>query len=134
MRRNPSIAVIFIVVLCLPIFSAARGKSYENGKLVSIESPDAPLPVPLPSGQVIGVSIQALNRFGLRQGDILYLGTCLKKECNAKWRVGDDVQFREKDKLYVKREKHGEQELHFLLSARVDANGKPVAILDYARK
>jgi hypothetical protein len=127
-------AVILMAVLSLPI-CWAREKSYENGKLVSIESPDTPFPVPLPSGQVIGVPINILNRFGVRQGDILYLGTCLKKDCKPEWRVGDDIKFRrEKDKLYLKRPKHGERELHFLLSAKLDANGKPVAILDYAKK
>jgi hypothetical protein len=34
----------------------------------------------------------------------------------------------------VKRPKHGEVELHFLMSAKLDADGKPVAVLDYAKK
>jgi hypothetical protein len=135
MRENRSIAVVLMAVLSLPICAAAREKSYEKGKLVAIESPDTPFPLPLPSGQVIGVPMQPLNRFAIQQGDILYLGTCLKRDCKPEWRVGDDIQFRrEKDKLYLKRPEHGERELHFLLSAKLDADGKPVAVLDYAKK
>jgi len=130
-----STAVVLMAILSVPFCSAAREKSYENGTLVSIESPDTPFPLPLPSGQVIAVPMKILNRFGIRQGDVLYLGTCLKKECKAEWRVGDDVQFRRvKDRLYLKRPKHGERELHFFLSAKLDAKGKPVAVLDYAKK
>jgi hypothetical protein len=114
---------------------SAREKLYGEGKLVSIESPDTPFPLPLPSGQIIGVRMQLLSRFAIQQADILYLGTCLKRDCKAEWRVGDDVEFRrEKDKLYLKRPKHGETELHFLLSAKLDADGKPVAVLDYGAK
>jgi hypothetical protein len=36
--------------------------------------------------------------------------------------------------LYLKHPKHGEMEFHFLLSARLDSDGKPVAVLDYAKK
>jgi hypothetical protein len=135
MREKGNIAVVLMAVLSLPICAAARGKSYENGKLVSIESPETPFPLPLPSGQIIGVPTQLLNEFGIQQRDILYLGTCLKRDCKPEWRVGDDVQFRrEKGKLYLKRPKHGECELQFLLSAKLDADGKPIAVLDYARK
>jgi hypothetical protein len=133
--RKATIAAVLIAISSLPICLSAREKPYEKGKLVSIESPDTPVRLPLPSGQVIGVPVRLLNRFGIQQGDILYLGTCLKKDCKAEWRVGDDVEFRrEKDKLYVKRPKHGEVELHFLMSAKLDADGKPVAVLDYAKK
>ena len=135
MRQDRIITAVLMVFFSLTICSAAREKSYENGKLVSIESPDTPFPFNLPSGQVVSVPLQMFNRFGIRQGEILYLGTCLKRECKSEWRVGDDVQFRrEKDKLYLKRPKRGERELHFLLSAKLDADGKLIAVLDYARK
>lgn len=137
MNRNRCITAVFIAVLTCPLcWTFAREKTYQTGKLVSVESPETPFPLPLPSGETVSMPVHLLYRFEVRQGDVLYVGSCLKKDYpKAQWQTADEVQFRrEKDKMYLKRPKGGELELHFLLSAKLDPDGKPVAVLDFAKK
>ena len=61
LRQHRIITVVLIAVLSLTNLLDGAGKSYENGKLVSIESPDTPFPVPLPPGPVIGVPINIVD-------------------------------------------------------------------------
>ena len=131
MKTNCQIAVVLVGVLVFPVcWTYAGRKIYHTGILVSVEQPTTPLP--LPSGQTVGIPVDVLHQFVIEESDVLYIGSCLEKDYpKPKWQTGETVQFRrEKDKMYLKKPRRGELELHFLLSMRLGPNGKPIAVLD----
>lgn len=128
------------VILCIGVLLSLSGrtyatkKTYQTGTIASAEPQLTPLL--LSSGLTISMPVGLMHKFAIAQGDVLYVGTCLEKELSrTKWKTGDTVQFRrDKDKMYLKKTGRGELELHFVVSVRVDANGKPTAILDSEKK
>jgi hypothetical protein len=133
MQKNQAIAIGLIALLSLSIRQTyARDKTYQTGKLISIESPETPVALPLPSGQTLDVPVHVLYKFEIQVGDLWYVGSCLKKEYKAQWRVRDAVQFRlNKDKMYLRRPKRGELVLEFLRSAKLGPDAKPITVVSF---
>jgi hypothetical protein len=135
-QRTRYLVIVLTIVIGFPFRSTfAREKTYQTGKLVSIESPETPISLPLPSGQRATMAVALFYKFEIRQGDTLYVGTCLRNKYKAEWPVADDLQFRVRnDKMYLRRPKGGELALNFMLSAKLDYDGKPITVLGFAKK
>ena len=113
----------------------AEQKTYQTGKLLSVQSPETPFPLPLPSGQTLAIPAHLLYEFEVQAEDIVYIGYCQKRDYKAEWRVGNDVQFRlKKDKIYLRRPNGKEFALDFLLQAKLGADGKPITALSYKKR
>lgn len=135
MQRTAKFAVLLSFAL-LPLgFVYATQKTYEAGRLVSVQSPEVSIPIPLPSGQTLDWPMHFSYEFEIQQGDVVYIGYCQKSEYKAEWHVGDKTQFRlKKDKMYLKRPNGKELRLVFLLQAKLGADGKPITILKYKKR
>jgi hypothetical protein len=133
MAKNRRIVIALAGILVFPVCWAYAGqKIYRAGTIASVEAPLIPFPVPLSSGQTGTAPVSVLHQFAIEEGDVLYVGSCLKKNYpKPKWQTGDKVLFRrDRDKMYLKKPGRGELELHFLMSVELGPNGKPFAILD----
>ena len=137
MTGNQRITAILMILVSFPFFSAYAGeKTYQTGKLVSIESPETPisLPVQFPPGQAVSVPMHLFYKFEIQQADVLYVGLCQRKDYRAEWRVADDIQFRlKKDKIYLRRQEKGELALNLLLTAKLGPDGKPTTIVAFGK-
>ena len=129
--------VILLLVVVTLLFSlvCAAQRTYQTGKLLSVQSPEMPFPMPLPSGQTLALPLHLTYQFEVQQANIVYIGYCGKRDYKAEWRVGDDVQLRlKKDKVYLKRPNGKEFMLEFLLQAKLGPDGKPITILGYKKR
>jgi hypothetical protein len=149
MTGNQRITAVLMIIVSFPFFSANAGeKTYQIGKLVSIESPETPVSLPVPTlirpqnsppmqfppGQAISVPVHLFYKFEIQQADVLYVGLCQRKDYRAEWRVADDIQFRlKKDKIYLRRQKKGELALSLLLTAKLGPDGKPTTIVAFGK-
>jgi hypothetical protein len=130
--RKQRIALVLLVTLCLTGgFGHASEKAYQAGKLVSVQSPELPFPLPTSTGsQPIVFPLHVTYLFEIQQGEVGYVGSCRMTDYRAEWKAGDNVQFRlDRDKMYLKRPNGKEFRLQFLLQARLGPDGKPVTIL-----
>jgi hypothetical protein len=130
MAKRFQFAILIVgILLYAPCRTYASKKTYQIGTIVSAESQLTSFS--LSSGLTISAP-NGLHKFAIAQGDVLYVGTCLEKDYREpKWKTGDTVEFRrDRDRMYLKKTGRGELELHFLVSVKLDANGKPSAILD----
>ena len=128
------ILLLVVVSLSFSLVCAAQ-RTYQTGKLLSVQSPEIPFSVPLTSGQTLALPLHLTYQFEVQQADIVYIGYCEKRDYKAEWRVGDDVQFRlKKNKVYLKRPNGKEFTLEFLLQAKLGPDGKPITILGYKKR
>jgi hypothetical protein len=131
-RTSIPVRVLLIVILQVSL-GLASPKTYQTGKLLSVQSPETVIPMPLVLGPSLPVHLS--YQFEVQQGDIVYVGYCQRRDYKAEWRVGDDVQFRlRKDKMYLKRPNGKEFILIFLLQAKLGTDGKPVTIFSYKKR
>jgi hypothetical protein len=135
-KRNRRLAIVLLAFAGFPLcWTYAGEKTYQTGKLVSIESPEVNFPLPLPSGQVFNMPVHWSYMFEVQQGDLVYVASCPKRDYKAEWRVSDDVEFRLKnDKMYLRRPQGKELTLDFILSARLDSDGKPITVVNFRSK
>jgi len=129
-KAAPSGALLIVtLILLLPLVFASQ-KTYEAGKLVSVESPEVSIPIPVGDGQTMDWPMHFNYKFEVQKGDVVYIGYCQKSAYKAEWHVGDDVDFRlNKDKMYLKRRNGKELTLVFLLEARLGPDGQPITVL-----
>jgi hypothetical protein len=135
-KELPAILVLLVLALhSAPIYGSE--KTYEDGKLVSVNSPEVSLTIPplVPSGPTVTFPLHLSYHFGVQQGDVVYICYCQKRDYKAEWRVGDAVQFRlQRDKMYLKRPNGKEFKLEFLLEAKLGPDGKPVTVVSYKKR
>ena len=132
MKKASIALLLFILLPFCPVY--AGRKTYQTGKLVSVQSPETDLPFPLPSGQMWTLPTHLIYDLEVRQADLVYIGYCPKRAYKGEWRAGDDVQFRiQKDKLFLKRSNGKEFVLDLQLEAKIGPEGKPVTFLSYKK-
>ena len=134
--KKVRIVLLLLAVVCLPLsLVCVAQRAYQTGKLLSVQSPESPFPLPLPSGQTLTVPVHMTYLFEVQEADIVYIGYCQKRDYKPEWRVGDDVQFRlKKDMMYLKRPNGKEFTLDFLLQAKLGPDGKPLTIVSYKKR
>jgi hypothetical protein len=120
-----------VVITLLPFCTANAGsKTYENGKLISVQSPEITLHL-----SSIDLPMQLSYEFEIQQGDLVYVGSCRRQDYKPEWQAGRDVQFRlNKDSVYLRRPNGKELRLVFLLHAKLGPDGKPITILRSKKK
>ena len=136
MKRSRRLVIVLLAFASLPLcWTYAGERTYQTGKLVSIQSPEINFPLPLPSGQVFSMPVHWSYMFEIQQGDLVYVGSCQKRDYKPDWRVTDDVEFRLKnDKMYLRRPQGKELALDFILSAKLGSDGKPIAVVSSTKK
>jgi hypothetical protein len=128
-KAAPSALLLLTLLLFQPLVFAAQ-KTYEAGKLLSVESPEVSIPIPVGDGQTMNWPMHFNYKFEVQKGDVVFIGSCQKSAYKAEWHVGDDVEFRlHKDKMYLKRPNGKELTLVFLLEARLGPDGRPITVL-----
>jgi hypothetical protein len=135
-KELPAIFVLLVLTLHSTSVCGSE-KTYEDGKLLSVNSPEVPLTIPplVSSGSTVTFPLHLFYHFEVQQGDIVYIGYCQRRDYKAEWRVGDDVQFRlQKDKMYLKRQNGKEFKLEFLLEAKLGPDGKPVTVVSHKKQ
>ena len=130
--RKAAVNCAFLLVTAIlvqPLIYASQ-KTYETGKLLSVESPEVSIPIPIGDGQTINWAMHFNYKFEVQEGNVVYIGYCQRNAYKPEWRVGNDVEFRlKKDKMYLKRPNGKELALVFLLEARLGSDGQPITIL-----
>ena len=91
--KSEELIPAILVLLVLALHSASvygSEKTYEDGKLLSVNSPEVPLTIPplVPSGPTVTFPLHLSYHFEVQQGDVVYIGYCQKRDCKAEWRVG----------------------------------------------
>jgi hypothetical protein len=136
MRKAAAIGTLLLVTVILlqPLVYASQ-KTYQAGKLLSVESPEESIPIPVGNGQTMNWPVHFNYKFEVQKGDVVYIGYCQKSAYKAEWQVGDNVEFRlNKDKMYLKRPNGKELTLVFLLEARLGPDGQPITVLKSKRR